>query len=137
MTRRLKWGLAVGVLMVFAAGVATGMFVGARKAHDVLMFKHHHRMGDRMRDHLTRHLELTPEQLEKVVPIIDRTSERLRDIRAESGKRVAETMRESHAAMLPHLTPAQQEKLAQMKMRHKRMMRRRGMPPPAEEPRGR
>ena len=46
MTRALMWRLAVGVLVIFGAGIATGMFVGARKAHDVLVFKHHHHMGD-------------------------------------------------------------------------------------------
>lgn len=133
MTRRLKWALAVGVLMVFAAGVATGMFVGARKAHDVLAFKHHGRMGERMREHLMRELQLTPEQLEKVSPIIDDTSRRLHEIRKESGRRVAETLRESHAEMSPHLTPEQRERLETMKLRHKRFMRRRGGPPPHAE----
>ncbi len=128
MTRRLKWALAVGVLMVFAAGVATGTFVGARKAHDVIAFTHHGRMGERMREHLTRELQLTPEQLEKVSPIIDDTSRRLHEIRKESGRRVAETLRESHAEMSPHLTPEQRERLQTMKLRHKRSQRRRGGP---------
>ena len=130
MTRALKWGLAVGVVMVFAAGVATGMFVGARKAQDVFVSKHHHRMSERMREHLTRELELTPEQMEKLSPIIDNTSRRLQDIRRESGRRVADTMREAHAEIAPHLTPPQRERLDTMKHRHRNMMRRRGMRPP-------
>ena len=133
MTRKLKWALTVGVLMVFAAGVATGMFVGARRAHDVLAFKHHRHMGERMRTHLTRELELTPEQLEKLSPIFDDTSRRLQEIRSESGRRVGETLREAHAAMAPHLTPEQRERAATMKMRHKRHLRRRGSHPPDGE----
>ena len=135
MTRAFMWRLAVGVLVVFAAGIATGMFIGTRKAHDVLAFKHQGRMGERMRQRLIHELELTPEQIEKVSPILDDTSRRLHDIRRESGRRVGETMRESHAAMGPHLTPEQRERLATMKMRHKRRLHRRGMhPPPGEEP---
>jgi Spy/CpxP family protein refolding chaperone len=135
MRRPLVWWLIVGVLVVFAAGAATGMFIGTRKAKDVLVFKHHGRMGERMRQHLIRELELTPEQLEKVSPIIDDTSRRLQQIRQESGRRVAETMRESHAAISPHLTPEQRERLATMKHRHRHMMRRRGMPAePRDEP---
>ena len=84
-----------------------------------------------MRDHLTRQLELTPEQVDKLTPIIADTSKRLQEIRRESGKRVAETMQHSHSAMAPHLTPEQREKLDQMKMRHKRMRFRRGGPPPS------
>lgn len=134
MTRSLKWGLIVGVLMVFAAGIATGMFLGARKAHDVMTSRHEGRMGEHMRERLTRRLQLTPEQLEKVAPIIDETGKRLHEIRVESGRRVAETMRESHTAMAPHLTAEQRDKLERMKMRHKRMRRGRGMPPSGDGP---
>ena len=130
MTRTLKWGLVIGVLMVFVAGVATGMFVDARRAHDVLIFKHHRHMGERMREHLTRELQLTPEQVGKLSPIFEDTSKRLQQIRSESGRRVAETMRESHAAMAQHLTPEQRARAETMKTRHKRFMRRRGLPPP-------
>ena len=135
MTRGLKWALAAGVAMVFAAGMATGTFVGARKAQDVLAFRHHGRMGERMRHHLIRELELTPEQIEKLSPIIDDTSRRLQEIRMESGRKVADTMRESHAAMTPHLTPDQRERLKTMKMRHKRFLHHRdGGPPPHHDP---
>ena len=133
MKRALTWWIVLGVLVVFAAGAATGMFIGARKAHDVLAFKHHGRMGERMRQHLIRELELTPEQLEKVSPIIDDTSRQLQQIRRESGRRVAETMRASHSAMTPHLTPEQRERLETMKRRHKRGLRRRGLPPSGPE----
>jgi Spy/CpxP family protein refolding chaperone len=128
------WRLAVGVLVVFAAGMATGMFVGARKAHDVLAFKHHHRMGEHMREHLTRRLQLTPEQVEKLNPIIDDTSKRLHEIRRESGKRVADTMQQAQDAMAPHLTPEQRKVAEQMKMHHKRVLhQRRGGPSPPDD----
>ena len=132
MTRKLQWALVAGVVMVFIAGVATGTFVGARRAHDVMVFKHQGRMGERMRGHLIRELELTPEQLEKVSPIIDDTSRRLHEIRRESGQRVAQTLRESHTAMAPHLTESQRERLRTMKLRHKRFLRHRGARPPAD-----
>ena len=129
MRRALIWWSVVGVLVVFAAGMATGMFVGARRAQDALVFKHRKHMGDRMRQHLIRELELTPEQIEKVSPIIDDTSRRLQEIRSESGRRVTETMRESHAAIGPHLTPAQRERLDTMKLRHRRSTHHRGPAP--------
>ena len=132
MKRALIWWSVIGVLVVFAAGMATGMFVGARKAQDVLVFKHRKHMGERMRQHLIRELELTPEQIEKVSPIIDDTSRRLQEIRSESGRRVTETMRESHAAIGPHLTPEQRERLDTMKLRHRRSMRHRAPPPDAD-----
>jgi Spy/CpxP family protein refolding chaperone len=129
MRRALIWWSVIGVLVVFAAGMATGMFIGARKAQDALVFKHRKHMGDRMRQHLIRELELTPEQIEKVSPIIDDTSRRLQEIRQESGRRVHDTMRESRAAIDPHLTPGQRERFAAMKHRQKRSMRHRDGPP--------
>ena len=137
MKRALMWRLAIGVLVVFAAGVATGMFVGARRAHDVLAFKHHHRMGEHMRERLTRKLQLTPEQVEKCGPIIDDTSKRLHEIRRESGKRVADTMQQAHSAMAPHLTPEQLAIAEQMKTQHKKVLHRRrdgSPPPPPDQP---
>ena len=134
MTRALMWRLAVGVLVVFAAGVATGMFVGARKAHDVFGFKHHHRMDEHLRDRLARRLQLTPEQVEKLSPIIDDTSKRLHEIRRESGKLVAETLQQAHTAMAPHLTPEQRELAEQMKTHHKRTLHRRRGPAPPDQP---
>jgi Spy/CpxP family protein refolding chaperone len=135
MTRALKWRIAIGLLLVFLAGAATGTFAGAWHARSSFKVRHHGgMMGERMREHMARHLDLTPEQIRTVDPILDRAAAELHQIRTETGRRVAETMRRSHQEIAPHLTPEQQAKLEKMKGRHMRILkfrgRRHGPPPP-------
>lgn len=66
MTRALKLRIALGLLLVFFAGVATGIFAGAFHAHSAFAGRHSGMMGERMRERLQRQLDLTPEQLAKV-----------------------------------------------------------------------
>jgi len=136
MTRALKWRIAIGVLLVFLAGAATGVFAGSWYARSSFKVRHGGMMGDRMRQHITRHLDLTPEQSRQIDPILDRAAAELQAIRAETGQRVSETMRRSHQEIAPHLTPEQQEKLETMKRRHMRILKSRGPhhhgPPPHE-----
>ena len=127
MTRKLKWLVTLGLVLVFMAGVATGLFAGARHARRI--FVGHHgdmMMGDRMRQHLKRRLELTPAQLQQVDPILERTAQQLQAIHIETRDRVAEAMEQSRREVSVHLTPAQQEKLAEMRERHLRMLKRHG-----------
>jgi len=127
MTTALKWRIAIVLVIVFAAGVATGVLAGARRARHIFFAKHSAHFGDRMRGHLKHELKLTPEQYEKAAPIIDEMGKRLDFIRDETSKRVASTMEESHSQIVPILNGEQREKLERMKRRHHRIMRfRRG-----------
>ena len=125
MTRALKlWG-AVALLVVFGAGVATGLYAGARH-HKRSVFKHQRPfMGERMREHLRRELELTPEQSAQVGPILERTATQLDSIRQETQQRIAETMNTSHEEIAPLLRPEQRERLSEIRERHTRRMQRR------------
>jgi Spy/CpxP family protein refolding chaperone len=124
MTRALKWWLALALVVVFGAGVGTGLFAGARH-HKRMVFKQHRPiMGEQMRERLRRHLALTPEQEDKVGPIVDRTAAELEAIRQETQQRIAETMNASHQEIAPLLNPEQREKLSEIRERHGRMRRR-------------
>ena len=131
MNGRLKWTLGIAFLVVFAAGAMTGSFVGARylegqrKKHVRMMSRHEGAVAERMRRHLLQELELTPEQAEKVVPIIDATAARLQTIRTETANRVRSTMEEAGREMSPHLTPEQQIKMQQLRERHQGRLRMR------------
>ncbi len=126
MNNALKWRLVFAFVVVFVAGVAVGVMGAAHHARDVFLARHSMQLGDRMREHLHRQLNLTPEQFEKVAPIVDEMSRRLEVIRDDTRKRVTETMEESHREIVPLLTPEQCEKLEQMKRRHEHMLRGRG-----------
>jgi Spy/CpxP family protein refolding chaperone len=90
-------------------------------------------MGERMREHLRRELDLTPEQAAKIDPILDQTSKRLDAIRDETSKRVGEAMNESHRQIAPLLTADQQARLEKMHLKHRRILRFHHMHPPPDE----
>ena len=142
MNRRLKWTLAFAFVLVFAAGAMTGGFAGARhmkkqrKKHIMMMSPHHGPVAERMRKHLRDELELTPEQAEKVDPIIETATATLQTIRRETASRVRNTMEEAGREMSPYLTPEQQGKLQQLHEKHQGHLRGRGFHgrPPVDAP---
>lgn len=127
----LKWKLAFAFLLVFVAGVTTGGLLGMlHMRHHFLGPPHSGAVGDRMREHLQRALDLTPEQAEKVAPIVDATSAKLEAIRVETAQRVRATMDESERQIAPQLTPEQLTKLQKLKLEHHRILMHHGFTPP-------
>jgi Spy/CpxP family protein refolding chaperone len=136
MNNGLKWKLAIAFLLVFVAGVTTGGLLGTLHVRrHFLGPPHSGEMGDRMREHLRRALDLTPEQATKIAPIVDATSAKLEAIRVETAQRVRNAMEESERQISPELTPEQQAKLHQLKMQHHKIMMHHGFtPPPPDGP---
>jgi Spy/CpxP family protein refolding chaperone len=91
-------------------------------------------MAARMKDHLRSELKLTPEQMEKISPIVDRTTSQLEQIRMETGKRVHETFVKAHEEMSTVLTYEQQQRLQRMAQQHRRMHMFHGGGPPGHPP---
>ena len=137
MNNALKWKLAVAFLLVFIAGVTTG---GLLSTHHVkrrfLGPPHSGDVSGRMREHLQRALDLTPEQAAKIAPIVDATSAKLEAIRVETAERVRHVMEESKREIAPQLTPEQQEKLKKLKQKHIKILKHHGFvsPPPDSPP---
>ena len=121
MNRALKWKLIVGFVLVFVAGGITGAFFGASRARH-LFFAQPHRgmMSERMLDHFRAQLNLTPEQVAKISPIIDKAAGQLEEIRGNTGRRVHETIAEAHREMAADLTEEQRAKLQAIEARHRR-----------------
>jgi Spy/CpxP family protein refolding chaperone len=84
------------------------------------------RVGDRMKERLRTELSLTPEQLAKVSPIVDKAAAQLQEIRRDTGRRVHEIMTEAHKEIAVNLTDEQRQKLQQIEERHQRWHHRRG-----------
>jgi Spy/CpxP family protein refolding chaperone len=136
MTSSLKWMLAFAFLLVFVAGVTTGGLLSSlHMRRHFLGPPHSGEVGDRMREHLRRALDLTPEQAEKIAPIVDATSAKLEAIRVETAQRVRSAMEESERQISPQLTPEQQTKLQKLKLEHHRVLMHHGFnPPPPDGP---
>jgi Spy/CpxP family protein refolding chaperone len=124
MNRALQWKLIAGFLLVFLAGGITGGFIGATHTrHNFFRSPHRAFLKDRMGERLRIELKLTPEQVAKISPIIDKTTAELEAIRIETAHRVHETMKQAHQDMAVALTDEQREKLKKMEFRHRRYMR--------------
>jgi Spy/CpxP family protein refolding chaperone len=121
MNRALKWKLIVGFVLVFVAGGMTGAFLGASHARHLFFAQPHRGMiSQRMRDHYRAKLNLTPEQVAKISPIIDKAAAQLEEIRGTTGRRVHETIAEAHREMAADLTEEQHAKLQEIEARHRR-----------------
>jgi hypothetical protein len=73
-----------GFLLVFVAGGITGAFFGGSYArYHFFELRHPERIGGRMKERFRAELNLTPEQLAKISPIIDNSTAQLRDIRRD------------------------------------------------------
>ena len=86
-----------------------------------------------MKEHLRVELSLTPEQVGKVSPIVDKTASQLQEIRRDTGRRVHEIMAEAHKEIAANLTDEQKQKLQQIEERHRRWHHRHGLPESAPE----
>jgi Spy/CpxP family protein refolding chaperone len=137
MNSSLKGKLALAFLLVFAAGAATGAFLGLHHLthHIILGPPHSGDVPDKMREHFRRALGLTAEQESKIAPIIDATSAKLETIRVETAERVRNVMEESKRQVAPLLTPEQKKKLEKLDSEHRKMMLHHGfLPPPKDKP---
>jgi Spy/CpxP family protein refolding chaperone len=139
MNRALQWKLIAGFLLVFIAGGITGAFFGGSYArHHFFDLRHPERIGGRMKERLRAELNLTPEQVGKISPIIDKTTGQLRDIRRDTRRRVRAIIADAHRQMAAQLTDEQRQKLTQMEERHRRWRHHRfhdhSGEPPSESP---
>src|SRR6266498_1563898 len=135
MNQALKWKLIAGFILVFVAGGISGAFLGGLYARHLFFgFHHPEQIGARMKERLRTELDLTPEQLAKISPIIDKTAVQLREIRRETARRVHETIAEAHRQMAINLTDEQRQKLQQIEARHRRWRHHRFDEFPAESP---
>jgi Spy/CpxP family protein refolding chaperone len=121
MNRALKWKVIVGFVLVFVAGGMTGAFLGASHARHLFSAQPHRgMMSERMRDRFRAQLNLTPEQVAKISPIMDKAAAQLEEIRRTTGRRVRETFAEAHREMATDLTEEQRAKLQEIEARHRR-----------------
>ena len=135
MNRTLQWKLVAAFLLVFVAGGITGAFVGGSYArHHFFELHRPERIGARMKEGLRTELNLTPEQVAKISPIIDKTASQLRDIRRDTGQRVHQIIVEAHRQMAANLTDEQRQKLQQSEERHRRWRHDHIHQAPAEMP---
>jgi Spy/CpxP family protein refolding chaperone len=134
MNSALKWKLVAGFVLVFVAGGIAGLALGGFYARQLFFDVYHpRRVGDRMKERLRAELSLTPEQVAKFSPIVDKTAAQLHEIRRDTGRRVHEIIAEEHKQIAVNLTDEQRQKLQQIEERHRQWRHRYGQPEFAPE----
>src|SRR2546428_14089769 len=135
MNQALKWKLIAGFILVFVAGGISGAFLGGLYARHLFFGFHRPELiGTRMKEELRKELNLTPEQVAKISPIIDKTAAQLKQIRRDTGRRVHEIMMKAHREMAANLTDEQRLKLQQIADRHRHRPHAHGLREPTPEP---
>lgn len=84
----------------------------------------HHKRGNPV-EHLTKALDLTPEQVAKIQPIFDQAKPQLKAARQESKQKVQAIRENMQSQIRPILTPAQQQKFDAIKKARENMRKAR------------
>ena len=120
LTLALAGGLALGSFgSVYAEGNGDGQGWrghGGRGGHRGMGMG----MGNPMQ-HLTKGLDLTPDQQAKVQPIVDQAKPQIQAIHQDAMQKTKAVMDNTMAQIRPLLTPQQQQKLDSMKAAHEKM----------------
>ncbi|HEX4666736.1 MAG TPA: hypothetical protein VH207_09050 [Chthoniobacterales bacterium] len=116
MNASLKGKLVAGFILAFLAGAVTGAFFTFHEGQQWhgSFGRHPHSVAERMRERVKSQLDLTPEQMVKVAPILDRAVKELQQIRSETGAKVRRVMSETDESLKPLLSDEQREKLARI-----------------------
>ena len=134
MSRSLQWKLIGGFILVFIAGGVTGAFVAGLHDRHLLHQFQHRLIGLRMKERLRMQLKLTPDQLVKISPIIDKTAVQLKRMRRDTAWRAHAVILGAHQEMAANLTDEQRLKLQQIDDRHRHQVRGRRLADPPPEP---
>ena len=106
-----KWKLGVYVLAIFLAGGGSGAFVGWQMCRRTpIAPAPPAEIGAHLRARFQSRLALTPEQLQKIDPMIDEAMHRVEAIRKETASQVFANVTTLHEQVLAVLTPEQKVK---------------------------
>ena len=130
MNKSLRWKLIVAFVLIFLAGAACGFF-GAIHMHQAFFARMApDSVAQHMKERMRGELKLTPDQMLKISPIIDRAASQLTMAREQTMRSVHQILSQTHREMQPLLTPEQRVKLEEMEKRHSRLLHRHGFIPP-------
>ncbi len=129
-----RWKVIFSFVVVFIAGaVVGGVFSVSRAESQRKEWKERVRDGERGREqfsdrairHYTERLNLTPEQVEQVRPVLEAAGKEMRRVRTDWSKNTASVAEEMNKSISAMLTPAQkvefEKHIVEMKTRMERM----------------
>ena len=115
MSNVTKGQAIIYLVAIFIAGAACGAVIGYTSGkREAVVPARQKEMSERTLQRLEARLNLTPEQIAKVRPIVEQNSAAMQAIHRESWQRVSETFKRMNAQIAGHLTEDQNQKLEAM-----------------------
>ncbi len=133
MNQLTKRKVILYLAIIFVAGGISGAVIGwgsAREARSRPPTMGH--MCDHMRKRLQSHLNLSPDQLQKIEPILQKTAKQMEAIHRKTIDEIERLLQQSNAEIAKELNPDQIVKLEELDKERREYFSRRfkGGPPP-------
>jgi hypothetical protein len=123
------------LVAIFLAGAATGTVVGYTSGkHKAFPMPRPGEMVEHIVLRLQTRLELRPEQLGRIKPLVEQTCSEMQAIHRESWRRVSESFKKLNQQIAEHLDPAQRKRLEEMEKERREMVRKKCGPRSNGEP---
>jgi Spy/CpxP family protein refolding chaperone len=124
-----KWKLRLYVLAIFVAGAGSGAFISWQFCQGRAPTPSTPaEIGARLRAQFQSRLDLTPEQVRKIDPLIDQAMQQVTVIRNETANHVFANVSNLHDQMLQVLTPAQKIKFEELERERRERLRQKFSP---------
>jgi hypothetical protein len=110
------WKMVLGLMVIFGAGVGTGG-IGTVVALQRIFSRtppQEKWVNARLAD-LERRLKITPEQKQRIRPIVESADMHIRDIGGESYERIVNVAQETHEEISRELNPEQREEFNRLR----------------------
>ena len=119
-----KWKLGVYVLAIFQAGGGSGALIGWQVCRRTPVAPvPPAEIGARLRARFQSRLALTPDQVQKIEPMIDQAMRRVEAIRKDTASQVFANVSNMHEQVLTVLTPEQKARFEELERERRDYLR--------------
>lgn len=122
-----KFKLTIGLLLIFLLGALAGSYgtqVYFKQRAERFFAKPPQARSTAVMHHMSRELDLSPEQRQRIGVIMDDSEQQIREVRREYGPRIREIRDEREAALKAELT---EEQIGRYREMRRQFRKRRGM----------
>ncbi len=123
MTQVSRWKLIVALVVIFGAGIVTGVYLPRAIGRRGPWGPHGGDFAAHLKTRLTQELSLDAKQTAALDPIADEAATDLQRLRTEADERVLRAMQTLNDKLRPILTPEQVTKLEALEKSRREMVR--------------
>ena len=110
-----KWKLGLYVILIFVAGAGSGALIAWEVGRKTpIPPTPTPEIAVRLKERFQSRLELTPDQMTKIAPMIDQAMHRLETIRRDTATQIFDNVSNMHEQVVQVLTPPQRGKFEEL-----------------------